>query len=132
MITEETTEAAAVRATFDQMYAAWAANDADAFVRPYTEDATVVMRGVIRSGRAAVREHMGAGFAGPLKGSRAVDEPQSIRFVGGDTAIVVSRGGIVMAGESSVPAEREILATWVLSKEDGQWRIVAYTNTPAR
>lgn len=121
----------AVRDVLQRAYAAWADNDADAFAALYVDDATVVMPGVLHRGRSAVRDHMAAAFAGPLKGSRGIDEPQDIRIVGADTAIVVSRAGIVMAGEQELPAERERFATWVLSRLDDRWLIAAYANAPA-
>jgi uncharacterized protein (TIGR02246 family) len=128
--TDTADDLAGVHATLGQVYAAWAAHDADAFAALYVDDATVVMPGVLRRGSAAVREHMAAGFAGPLAGSRAIDEPQDVRVIG-DTAIVVSRAGILMAGEQELPPQRAVLATWVLTKRDGRWMIAAYTNTPA-
>jgi len=36
-----------------------------------------------------------------------------------------------MPGETEVPADRTVLATWVLAKVDGDWRVTAYSNTPA-
>ena len=123
-------EESAVRDLLAEIYRAWEDNDADAFVARYTDDATVVMPGVLHRGRAAVRDAMAAGFAGPLKGSRAVDEPLELRFVG-DAAIVVSRAGILMAGEEALPAERERYATWVLTKRAGGWQVAAYANAPA-
>lgn len=114
----------------ERMYAAWADNDADAFADLYVEDATVVMPGVFHQGRAAVREYMAAAFDGPFKGSRGVDEPQDVR-VNGDTAVIVSKAGVIMAGEDAVPAERLRLATWVLSRRDGRWLVSAYANAPA-
>jgi uncharacterized protein (TIGR02246 family) len=122
----------AVRDVLAEIYTAWADGDPDAFAALYAEDATVVMPGVLTRGRAAVRDHMAAGFAGPLKGSRAIDDPQDIRVIGTDTAIVVSRAGIIRAGERELPAEHEVLATWVLTKRDGRWLIAAYANAPAR
>ncbi|MER7541939.1 SgcJ/EcaC family oxidoreductase [Spirillospora sp. NPDC127506] len=119
-----------VRAVLGRMYAAWADNDPDAFADLYAEDATVVLPGVFQRGREAVRDYMAAAFAGPLKGSRAVDEPQDVR-VDGDTAVIVSRAGIIMAGEDAVRAERERLATWVLSRRSGRWLVSAYANAPA-
>ncbi|GAA4305470.1 uncharacterized protein (TIGR02246 family) [Actinomadura luteofluorescens] len=121
----------AVREVFDRLYKAWGDGDADAFADLYAEDATVVMPGVFNRGREAVRDFMAAGFAGPLKGSRGVDEPEDVR-VHGDTAIVVSKAGIIMAGEQEVPPERERVATWVLSRRDGRWLVAAYANAPAR
>ena len=127
----ETDDSAAVRDVLHSASAAWADGDADAFAALYLDDATVVMPGVLHRGRAAVRSFMADAFAGRLKGSRGVDDVQDVRILGDDTAIVVGRGGIVLADEQSVPAERERFATWVLARQGGRWRIAAYANTPA-
>jgi len=119
-----------IKALFDGIYQAWADNDADAFAKLYTDDATVVMPGVFNQGRDKIRDHMAMGFAGPLKGSRGVDTPQDTRVIDGHTAIVVSEAGIIPAGQDEVPAGRKVRATWVLSKHDGRWQVAAYTNTP--
>jgi len=128
--TETRTAEIAVHEVLAALYAAWAAGDADAFAAQYTPDATVVMPGVFHRGRDVVRDYLAGAFAGPLRGSRGIDEPQDVRIVG-DTAIVVSRAGILLAGERELPAERERLATWVLHRHGGRWLIAAYTNTPA-
>ena len=129
--TDTAADTAAVRAVLDRFYAGWAANDADAFIPLYLEDASVVRPGVVHHSRDALRSGMAASFAGPLKGSRAVDDAASIRFPGPDTAIVVGTAGVLMPGEESVPAERQVSATWVLVRRDGEWRIAAYANAPA-
>jgi len=74
---------------------------------------------------------MAAGFAGPLKGSRVIDTPGDVRLVNAETAIVVSEGGIVFAGETTSPPDRMVRATWVVVKRDGRWLIAAYHNSPA-
>ena len=117
-----------LRTFFDTLYAAWTANDAEALAALYTDEATVAMPGVFNHGREVVRAYMAAAFAGPLRGSRAIDEPTSIRFIGNETAIVVSEAGILMAGETTVPAERLHRATWTLTKDDGAWKVAAYPN----
>lgn len=129
--TDTTTDTTAVRAVLDRFYDAWAANDADALVPLYLDDASVVRPGVVHHSRDALRAGMAASFAGPLKGSRGVDDAASIRFPGPDTAIVVSTAGVLMPGEESLPPEREVSATWVLVRRDGEWRIAAYANAPA-
>ncbi|RQX01028.1 SgcJ/EcaC family oxidoreductase [Micromonospora globispora] len=122
----------AVRDVLHALVAAWAANDADAFAAHYTDDATVVLPGgVFHQGREGVRSYMAAAFAGPLKGSTSVDEPESVRVVGGDAAVVVSRSGFLLPGEEELPADRRRRATWVLSRLDGVWRVEAYHNCPA-
>jgi uncharacterized protein (TIGR02246 family) len=120
-----------IRSLFGEIYAAWADNDADAFVAPYRDDATVVMPRAYHRDKGEIRSSMAAGFQGPLKGSRAVDEPLSIRFIGDHTAIVVSKAGILMAGEAQLPVDREVIATWVLVREDGRWLVASYANAPA-
>jgi uncharacterized protein (TIGR02246 family) len=112
-------------------YDAWAVGDADAFAAVYTDDATVVQPGILKTSREQIRTTMAVRFAGPLKGSRVIDQPHSVRLLGSDAAVVITEGGIVMAGESEVPAERKIRATWVLTKRDDQWYVAAFQNSPA-
>ncbi|MEU1204727.1 SgcJ/EcaC family oxidoreductase [Nocardia sp. NPDC005825] len=127
----ETTDRDAVLTVLKDLYVAWAANDADAFVADYDPDATSILPGVFRSGRAAVRDGMAAGFAGPLRGSSVLDEPRQVRFPAPDTAVVVSRAAILMAGETEAPADRWVLATWTLVRREGRWLITAYHNCAA-
>jgi uncharacterized protein (TIGR02246 family) len=120
----------AVCDVLDRFYAAWAAADADAIASLYTTDATVAMPGAYHASAEDVRAFFTAGFAGRLKGSSAIDEARTVRSCGPDAAIVVSTGGILLAGETSIPAERLIRATWVLARQDGRWLIAAYHNCP--
>jgi uncharacterized protein (TIGR02246 family) len=127
----ESTDLDAVRDTLATFYTAWAAQDADAIAALYVEDATVVQAGSWFRGRTAIRDFFTAGFAGRLAGSRGIDTPLDVRVIDGHTAVVISSAGILMAGEQRVPAERERTSTWVLSKQDGQWLVVAFSSTPA-
>ena len=74
MTTNRTDSITAVRDVLERLYVAWADGDADAFAALYVDDATVVMPGVFHRSRAAVRDYMAGAFAGPLKGSRGVDD----------------------------------------------------------
>ena len=113
------------------LYKAWEANDAEAFVADYTDDATVVQPGVYKKDREEIRTTMAAAFAGPLSGSRATDHPSAIRFLTDDTAIVISEGGIVFPGQDAVASGGLVRATWVLVRRDSGWRIASYHNSPA-
>lgn len=66
--TEQTTAATEIRTVLDRLYAAWSDGDADAFAARYIDDATVAMPGA---------------FAGPLAGSRGIDDVREIRVLGG-------------------------------------------------
>jgi uncharacterized protein (TIGR02246 family) len=121
---------AAVNAVLAEAYKGWEANDADAFVAQYNEDATAILPGSLRDSRDVIRESMAKGFEGPLKGSSTYNKQLSLRFLGNDGAIVVSESGILFAGETEVPDPRKIYATWVLEKRDRAWHIAAYHNSP--
>ncbi len=108
------------------VYEAWEANDAEAFVADYLDDASVVQPGVYKKDRQEIQSTMAAAFAGPLEGSHVIDQPRDVRFPNEDTAIVISEGGIVFPGQSTVPSEGMVRATWVLAKRDGRWLVAAY------
>jgi uncharacterized protein (TIGR02246 family) len=50
------------------VYEAWEANDAEAFVADYLDDASVVQPGAYKKNRQEIQSTMAGGFAGPLKG----------------------------------------------------------------
>ncbi len=122
---------AAIKGVLEGVYKAWDAGDADAFVTDYRDDATAILPGSYRRSKEDVRASMAAGFASVLKGSTTVDKLDSIRFLGETAAVVVSETGVRFPGETEVPAERLVYATWVLEKRDGAWLLVAYHNSPA-
>ena len=107
-----TNDEVAVRAVLHAVYTAWADNDADAFVAPYMPGATAVHSGTVMEGRDAIRVTMATVFGGPLKGSKGIHDVQKIRIVGGDTAVVLSKGAILFAGQAE-PASREQDAGWL-------------------
>jgi uncharacterized protein (TIGR02246 family) len=120
----------AIRMVFDEVSAAWADGDVDAFVSSYTEDATVVLPGVYLPGRDAIHAAMADAFAGPLHDSRRIHELQAIRFPRTGTAIVISKSATAFSGEGELPAQRWEWATWVLARHDDRWLIEAYHSCP--
>ena len=125
-------DTAAIAAVLESLYKAWDAGDADAFVADYTQEATAIMPGSYRASREEVRQGMAAGFASFLKDTTTTNRQLGIRFLGRDGAIVVSEAGILFPGESEVPADRIVYATWVLEKRDDAWLIAAYHNSPVK
>jgi uncharacterized protein (TIGR02246 family) len=116
-----------VRETLQATVTAWTANDPDAFAALYAKDATIVLAdGTYLRGRDEIRAYMAAGFAGMLRGSTGLDEPESVRVLGADAAVVVSRSGFRLPGAEG----RVRRATWVLSRHDESWLVDAYANSP--
>jgi uncharacterized protein (TIGR02246 family) len=86
--------------------------------------------GTYLQNKNAIRATMADVFAGPLKGSKGIHDVQSIRFIGAGAAIVISKGAILMEGATEPAAETRSLESWVLSEQDGTWRVEAFHNCP--
>lgn len=130
MTMTRTDDSAAIKQILVNQYQAWADGDADTFVADYAEEATVIMPGVFRGNREEIRQSQAAAFATYLKGSTVTDDLQSIRFLDENHAVAISKAGILFPGETEVPADRLVNATFVLQKRDGRWLVAAYHNSP--
>jgi len=117
-----------VSAVLDDVYAAWAKNDADAFVESYAEDASAVLPGTRLRDRETIRTTMAKSFAGPLKGSSATHEVHCVRFLGDDVAMVYSESATVLAGQDEPAGAAFDL--WLLSRVDGRWLVRAFHSCP--
>lgn len=121
---------AAVAALPQKVVAAWTQNDADEFANVFTEDGTLILPGLFLKGRDAIKAHMTTAFAGPYKGTRVTGQPVELRFFNADTGLVITEGGVLLPGETTVAAERAIRASWLVTKVDHEWRLTAYQNSP--
>ena len=128
MITDA--DKAAIAALTQKVVTSWAYHDAEAFASVFAEDGTMILSGVYCEGRDAVREHMAKAFEGPYKGTQVTGKPISIRALGPDVAILLSLGGVLAAGETEVTEGSAIRASWLAVRQDGQWLLAAYQNTP--
>jgi uncharacterized protein (TIGR02246 family) len=113
-----------------QIVAAWADYDADAFASVFTEDGTMILPGQYQKGRDGIRSFMAAAFAGPYQGTQVTGEPIDVRFLSSEVGVLITQGGVRARSETQVPADRSVRAMWVLVKRDGRWQLAAYVNTP--
>jgi|SRR5580658_531132 uncharacterized protein (TIGR02246 family) len=118
-------EREAVLAAFETMSDAWAGQDAARFAACYADDATVIGPGIYLRGKEDINGSMAAAFAGPLKGSTRPHSAQSVRFLSGDAAVVVTNSATIFPGEAQAPPERQHLVTWILTRRDGRWLVEA-------
>ena len=120
----------AIGSLTQRIIVAWAHHDADSFADVFTEDGTMILPGLYKKGRGAIRDHMAAAFQGVYKDTQVTGRPLDMRPLGDDAAILLSQGGVLWPGDSEVSETAAIRAAWVVIRQDGQWRLAAYQNTP--
>jgi uncharacterized protein (TIGR02246 family) len=121
---------AAIAALTQKVVSAWAYADAEAFASVFAEDGTMILAGAYCDGPAEVSAYMAKAFQGPYKDTQVTGQPISIRALDENTAILLSLGGVLAAGETEVSADSAIRASWLAVRRDGEWRLAAYQNTP--
>src|SRR5262249_42655871 len=112
------------------MQSGWNAGDGKAFAAPFAEDANyVVVNGRHVKGRETIAEGHKGIFSSIYKGSTLAGTIQEIRFFRPDVAYV--RVEWHLKFKKGVDwQESEATNTMILTKDDGQWKIVAFQNTP--
>ncbi|GAA0400186.1 SgcJ/EcaC family oxidoreductase [Microbispora corallina] len=124
-------EATAAAAVPQRVIAAWADNDAAGFASVFTEHATMILPGdVFVTGRDRIRAYMEAAYAGPYAGSRVTGTPLAIRRLSDDLVLMITRGGVIEAGQTELAPGKAVRASWLLARVDGEWLVTAYQNTP--
>jgi uncharacterized protein (TIGR02246 family) len=109
---------------------AWARNDADMFADLFTDNGSLLMQDNQLTSRADIHAYMSAGFSGPLAGAKVKGWPISITFLTDKVAMIITEGGIIMAGEDSIAPERKIRATWIVTRESGRLQLVSHQSSP--
>jgi uncharacterized protein (TIGR02246 family) len=113
-----------------RLFDAWARNDAGAYAEVFTEDGSMVKPGRYLRGRDEIRSFMASAFAGPYKGTRITGTLVDVRYFSKDAAVLIIEGGLLGPAETKVAVEHAIRATWVVVRQNGQWKLAAYHNSP--
>ncbi|ADJ48566.1 hypothetical protein AMES_6740 [Amycolatopsis mediterranei S699] len=109
---------------------AWDRNDPELLAEVFTDNGSMLVGDEQLKSPAEVREYMKKAFEGAYAGSRLVETPVVIRKLSETVAFAVTKGGIVLAGETEVAPEREVRATWVIVKDGGDWKLLSHQTSP--
>jgi uncharacterized protein (TIGR02246 family) len=116
-----------------RIQAAWAANNADMFADVFADNGSLLMRDTQLKGREEIRSYMAHGFRGPFKGARVNGWPIAVNFLTDEVAMVITEGGIIMAGDTDIAAENLIRATWVIGRRPvGRLRLFSHQSSPIK
>lgn len=127
------TDESAIRQRFQQLMAAWAAGDAEAYGALFTEEADyIAFDGVNSKGRAAIIASHKPLFERFLKGSALTGDLVSLRALAPNVVVAHAVGSIIDPGRSTPSPERLSSQTLVVVKEEGEWRFTAFHNTRVR
>lgn len=128
-MTEVTTDRAGAEAIAAALTAAWNAADGPAFAREFTEDADFVnifaMHGV---GRAAIAAAHTMIFETIYRGSRNAFTVEDVRSLREDV-VVAHVSARLHVPQGPMAGDLRALATAVLVREGGAWKIAAFHNT---
>jgi uncharacterized protein (TIGR02246 family) len=122
-----TSDEPAVQRLLDAFAAAWAAGDAQAYARLFTQDASYITYfGANLAGPAAIESSHRRLFAGPMRASHLSwrDGPD-IRFIRPDVAIIVGHGAVA----TPRGLEPSSTITLVAVRDEGTWRFASFQNT---
>lgn len=116
-----------------RIQAAWKANDADAFADVFLENGSLLMRDNQLRGREEIRSYMAGAFRGPLKGYFVKGWPIEVQFLTDSVAMVITEGGIMRPGDTEIPAQSFIRATWVIVRQpDGRLNLASHQGSPVK
>ncbi len=118
----------------DGLADAWNRHDATAYAASFTDDCDyVAFDGThVRGRRANARFHRYL-FDHGLRGSRLVfDGAMRLRLLAADLAVAVIEGAVVMPWQRRAKRRKRSIQTYVLARQDGAWRIAAFSTTRVR
>ena len=130
---DRTTDETEIRALFTRLLRAWTDGDAVAYGACFTDDCGYVsFDGALATGRPAVVASHDALFRGVLFGSALVGEPEQVRFVAADVAVVQATGAVQVAWRRPLPRRRATRNTVVAVRTAPGWLFAQMPNTRIR
>jgi uncharacterized protein (TIGR02246 family) len=122
----------AIATTYSALLGAWNTQNARAMAALFTRDgAQVGFDGSEAQGSQTIFEHLAPIFRDhPTK--RFVYAVREIRLLTEDVALLRAIAGMVPRDSLELDESKNVIQSLVVRRENGDWRIVLFQNTPAR
>jgi uncharacterized protein (TIGR02246 family) len=121
-----------VQAVYQQLLDAWNNRSARAMADLFTEDGeSIGFDGSQSIGREEIFSHLKTIFEDHPT-AQFVSKVKDVRFLGSEVAILRAIAGMVPPGQSDINPKVNTHHTLVVVKNEGNWRIQLFQNTPAQ
>lgn len=122
----------AVRTLYKQLLDGWNNRDAAAYAGLMTPDGSVVgFDGSMMNGQAEIESTIAQIFADHITAAY-VGKVREVRFLQDSVALLRAVAGLVPRGQSQVNPAANSIQSMVAVKQDGEWRVAHFHNTPAQ
>jgi uncharacterized protein (TIGR02246 family) len=120
-----------IRSLYQKLLASWNRRSSEDFASLFAEDGNVVgFDGSMNNGRSEIESDLRRIF-GDHQPAAFVGKVRDVRFLAPEVAILRAVAGMVPPGQSDLKPEVNAIQTLVAARQDGQWRIAVFQNTPA-
>lgn len=121
-----------VKALYERLIAGWNAHAGEAMADPFAEDGVIIgFDGSVSSGKQTIGNEMTSIFSDHETGRYAV-KVQSMKALGPQAVILRAIAGLVPPGQTAINPETNSHQTVVAERQDAQWQVVLFQNTPAQ
>jgi uncharacterized protein (TIGR02246 family) len=118
-----------------RLFDAWNRGDAHGVAAQFTTDGHMIpSNGAYLTSRDAITQYYKGAFAGPLKGTRMIGTPLSVRCLSSTTAVVDGLGGLLKPGDTytdpaQVPIGQRIIVSWTAVLVNGTYYMKEFQST---
>lgn len=121
-----------VERLYHELIESWDKMKARDYANLFAEDATVIgFDGSTMNDRKEIFDHISAVFNNHKTG-KYVTIIKHVRFLSPDIAVLQAITGLVPAGKDDLEPKTNAIQTMVAEKEEDEWHIALFQNTPAQ
>ena len=127
------TDEEAIRHRAEQFAETWNRHDMSTFASLFTEDSDcVTLGGDWLRGQDEIEQHLVKDHATVFRESQLMNTGVHVKFMRPDVAVshvTCELTGLLGRDGQKLPWAARSIMTWMLTKDDGTWRIAAFQNT---